>query len=1014
MLTLSKNLTFSLTFLVVLLAFGLAFYVPSAMADHGSFDVSIGAAETMIDVSSDGGLQIASGRDRADRTLTAGTVIHLLITTAQVVNLSDPDVTDVDVEDRGDDNALDVTDLVVDAYGPEGRSLGILKNTAETATTIRLSHRDPNNPGKEFLVEINANELTDAYTAQRGGGQQLEIHTLLFSIPKDKMERSDAAFITLVRNDAHPASKNNRAAVYRVDLVDDDEGLAAYNIGIGTVAAGAGVPGVVAIQSLRERAGFVETGDFIVRVILTEEPHEGFKVDHVAVKNGKATAVAKGTTLKGTSTTPAQTSELTLSTVSYTTMAGAAAAAAGDLPQPTGRDNMFHQYFVTIEPNFDHNGDVVVSIKQFSDKVIPIGNEYVPLSDQLIAATTLGAQATVRDARVANEMITVKVNRAADTTSKAALAKAAYDKRQKDVFDKIANEHVLGNKLVVPAGGYLVLAKDLGKAGIQASDAKTKDKTGPELLYNTTGLDLKFPADNLDNFFRNGGTLTLSYKDIPEATGSDHGDSKGATGDDATGYDKANSTAYAKGALIINEIMWGIDGGADPETGSQYIELHNPGTAAIGIDNKEWVITVGNEPAGFTVIDSAGNNPASGFWAVPGSGGNTAADELHLVVSDLISMSRVMDSADGTAAASWAASMRPSANLGGRRIGTPGAANVYVMPPPAPVTPTPPPPAPPTPTAIAGAADIAISEIMHSVGRGNLPQWIELHNMSAGEVSLEGWNVDVENASGSDLTITLGATTAKAGQAVLLVSKNGRNSGMGDEEGDLRRVVDLKDLGVAGTLLSSDGFMITLSPPPAAGSSVRMDGDSAGGTDWDLPMMDGDRSSLIREKNADGTYKDGNMRMSWHPTSSTGRYGTYYGHPSDMGTPGYVKGGALPVELSMFYPARDKLTGQVVIRWETQSELNNAGFFVKRSEARKGPFTVINPTMIQGAGTTSEKQSYTYTDASAKPNVLYYYQIEDVSLDGKRATLTNAHRLRGHIGAAGKATTKWGELKSQE
>ena len=62
--------------------------------------------------------------------------------------------------------------------------------------------------------------------------------------------------------------------------------------------------------------------------------------------------------------------------------------------------------------------------------------------------------------------------------------------------------------------------------------------------------------------------------------------------------------------------------------------------------------------------------------------------------------------------------------------------------------------------------------------------------------------------------------------------------------------------------------------------------------------------------------------------------------------------GPLPVELSMFYPARDKLTGQVVITWETQSELNNAGFYIKRSEQPKGKFVVINPTMIAGAGTT--------------------------------------------------------------
>ena len=77
-----------------------------------------------------------------------------------------------------------------------------------------------------------------------------------------------------------------------------------------------------------------------------------------------------------------------------------------------------------------------------------------------------------------------------------------------------------------------------------------------------------------------------------------------------------------------------------------------------------------------------------------------------------------------------------------------------------------------------------------------------------------------------------------------------------------------------------------------------------------------------------------------------------------------------------------------------------------------GKFVVVNPTMIAGAGTTAEKQSYTFTDATADPNVIYYYQIEDVSLDGNRQTLTRAHRLKGHIGAAGKATRTWGELKS--
>ena len=113
--------------------------------------------------------------------------------------------------------------------------------------------------------------------------------------------------------------------------------------------------------------------------------------------------------------------------------------------------------------------------------------------------------------------------------------------------------------------------------------------------------------------------------------------------------------------------------------------------------------------------------------------------------------------------------------------------------------------------------------------------------------------------------------------------------------------------------------------------------------------------------------KDGEKMESWVLASDT-NFGkpmhlsahSYYGLPIDVGTPGFRAGGALPVELSHFRPARDKETGAVVITWSTQSELNNAGFFIKRSQQRDGEFKVINATMIPGAGTISEKQFYTY------------------------------------------------------
>ena len=104
----------------------------------------------------------------------------------------------------------------------------------------------------------------------------------------------------------------------------------------------------------------------------------------------------------------------------------------------------------------------------------------------------------------------------------------------------------------------------------------------------------------------------------------------------------------------------------------------------------------------------------------------------------------------------------------------------------------------------------------------------------------------------------------------------------------------------------------------------------------------------------------------------------------------------------------------MLIRWRTASELNNAGFNILRSETRAGDFSVINVKgIVPGHGTSSDQHLYSYTDTTAKPNVVYYYRIEDISFEGVRQTLATV-RLKGDISAAGKLTTTWGDLKARE
>ena len=376
------------------------------------------------------------------------------------------------------------------------------------------------------------------------------------------------------------------------------------------------------------------------------------------------------------------------------------------------------------------------------------------------------------------------------------------------------------------------------------------------------------------------------------------------------------------------------------------------------------------------------------------------------------------------------------------------------------------------------AGQIYISEVMFAGGGSLPQWIEIANGSRSEQVNLSGWTLTVENATadadvsvGSKAVFTIPEGTridpssqSDTPSTILVVTEQGRNN-IDDGAKGAGQILNLWTaqqtelilLGVTKrrySLLSDMAFKVTIGPPtpkavtPAAtetpaAKATRLAAEAlasntrkaatdvignlgtAGTATWALPMDEGARSSIIRRhvpvSIGAAAPEAGEMMDSWALASDTAfadvthvRASSYYGSADDVGTPGFRAGGALPVELSHFRPARDKVTDAVVITWSTQSELNNAGFFIKRSQQRDGEFQIINATMIQGAGTTSEKQFYTYQDTTAQPNVVYYYQIEDVSLDGNHQTLTRGIRLKGHIGAAGKATVLWGDLKTQE
>ncbi len=343
---------------------------------------------------------------------------------------------------------------------------------------------------------------------------------------------------------------------------------------------------------------------------------------------------------------------------------------------------------------------------------------------------------------------------------------------------------------------------------------------------------------------------------------------------------------------------------------------------------------------------------------------------------------------------------------------------------------------------LAGLSDkdsITISEIMVDTGEGrqNLAQWIELYNSSMTEaVNLNGWKLHIENAASENgeletntfsATITLGTMTISPNQTVLIATSTGLTSDR--DHFPSSRVVNLwttkahRDaLEMArrtDPVLSSTGFNIMLADKDnkTVDEAGNLDGNRRSRDEpaWVLPTGedDGRRSSLVRVYD-EGVALTGTMADAWVSADATNLAWaishTYYGNPDDFGTPGFRAGGPLPVSLSKFRPER-QADGSIVVRWITESELDNAGFNILRSETRDGEFTKLNAQLIEGQGTTSERNTYDFVDTTAKPNVVYYYQIQDVSLDGKVQTLRQS-RLKGHVSPAGKLTTVWGELKA--
>jgi len=78
------------------------------------------------------------------------------------------------------------------------------------------------------------------------------------------------------------------------------------------------------------------------------------------------------------------------------------------------------------------------------------------------------------------------------------------------------------------------------------------------------------------------------------------------------------------------------------------------------------------------------------------------------------------------------------------------------------------------------------------------------------------------------------------------------------------------------------------------------------------------------------------------------------------------------------------------LKWQARQESRVYGYLIYRSEKREGPFLRINQAIVHAvAGDDAAIQSYEYVDRDVEPGKTYYYYLDTVGNDGKKARFSS-------------------------
>ena len=83
------------------------------------------------------------------------------------------------------------------------------------------------------------------------------------------------------------------------------------------------------------------------------------------------------------------------------------------------------------------------------------------------------------------------------------------------------------------------------------------------------------------------------------------------------------------------------------------------------------------------------------------------------------------------------------------------------------------------------------------------------------------------------------------------------------------------------------------------------------------------------------------------------------------------------------YGATQAVKHEIIVKWSTATEFQTAGFNLYRAETQQGPYHKVNANIIPASPDPLVGGDYNFRDNEVEPGRVYFYQLEEVELNGK-------------------------------